>query len=138
MANLGLFVIDKDKERHWGSCKSYSHILVNIKIKAMLNNEEEKDIAYAMLAHEVGHTLTCKDKYFEVEGDPLYILEWEIESDKKALTLLGNVYDNPKEILLKQINYAHQAVVKYENATSEDIFLTAELAEKRRNALLET
>ena len=26
MANLGIFVIDKDKERHWGSCKSYSHI----------------------------------------------------------------------------------------------------------------
>jgi nitrous oxide reductase accessory protein NosL len=32
MGAMGLTIIDNDKERHWGTCKSYSHILVNIKI----------------------------------------------------------------------------------------------------------
>lgn len=137
LSGLGRAIVYRDKERHWGSCKSYFHVLVDIKVKPMLKNEEEKEIVCAMLAHEIGHTMTCKDQYFEIEEEPLYILEWEIESDKKALMLLGNIYDNPKEILKKQIDYVHHAVLEYENATSEDIFMTGELAEKRRNALLE-
>lgn len=132
MVNLGLTIIDKDKERHWGTCRSFSHILVNIKVKTMLENEDEKDIVYAILAHEIGHIMSMEDKYFEIEETAGCILEWEIESDKKALMLLGNIYDNPKDILLKQINYVRKRIYDCEDAKI-DIHLTTELAEKGKS-----
>jgi hypothetical protein len=139
MPFLGLTVVDTDKERHWGTCRSYSHILINIKVKTMLENDEGKDIVYAILAHEIGHTMTCEDKYFEGEEMEHYymepcFLEWEIESDKKALILLKNIYDNPKEILLKQINYVLKNMYKNPKI---NIRLTMELNEKREKALME-
>lgn len=130
--NLGLTIIDSDKERHWGTCRSYSHILVNIKVKTMLENDEEKDIVHATFAHEIGHTMTCEDKYFEGKEMELYNLEWEIASDKKALMLLKNIYENPKDILLKQINHVRNTCRDLDEI---NISLTMELAEKREKAL---
>ena len=112
----------------------YVKKVININIKTMLNDEEEKDIVYAMLAHEVGHTMTCTDKYFKGEEIQPCILEWEIEADKKAVMLLENIYDNPKEILLKQINYVRNICGDIDQV---DIRLTMELAQKRESALLE-
>lgn len=132
MPAMGLAIIDSDKERHWGTCRSYSHILINIKVKIMLENDDGKDIVYATLAHEIGHTMTCEDKYFEGEEKQLYNLEWESASDKKALLLLTNIYENPKEILLKQINHVRNTCRDHDEI---NIPLTMELAEKREKAL---
>lgn len=132
MPSLGLAIIDSDKERHWGTCRSYSHILMNIRVKTMLENDEEKDLVYATIAHEIGHTLTCEDKYFESEEIQPYNLEWEIESDKKALMLLKNISETPKEILLKQITHVRDTCRDHNEI---NIPLTMELAEKREKAL---
>lgn len=48
--------------------------------------------------------------------------------------LLGNIYNNPKEILLKQINYVLKNMYKIPKI---DIRLTMELSEKREKALME-
>lgn len=99
-------------------------ILINIKVKEMICEEAAVEIVYAMLSHEIGHVLK------DLESRETSC----IEADGKALVLLGKIYKNPIEVLLKQINYVEKKALE-SNATKREKEMTISLAKRRRNAL---
>ena len=112
-------------------------ILVNTKAKEMLLNKEGRKIVYATLAHEGGHIKDCLKNidFYSKEPEGLSIKS-EIAADKEALVLLRKIYNNPKDILLKQIEFNLKEISECKYATKTDKELTSNLAEKRRRALL--
>ncbi|HPN54714.1 MAG TPA: hypothetical protein PLB52_02170 [Candidatus Moranbacteria bacterium] len=117
-------------------------IMVNVKAKKMLNDKEERSIVFATLSHEIGHIKHCLENvafYLKLKkgGDSFLEINDEVElsADREALPLLKKFYENPKEILLKQIEFAVQTVMQCEYATEEDKKATVALARKRREAL---
>jgi hypothetical protein len=110
-------------------------ILINLKVKEMLNEKEGVEIVCAMLAHEIGHIKDDQKTGIHLKESDYFLLSKELGADKEALVFLGRIYRNPKKILLKQIEFAKDTVLKCGHATKKDKALTTFLAKKRQEAL---
>jgi len=115
---------------------SSNMILISTKSKELLKSEEGKSIVYATIAHEIGHIMFMKQTDYHYEDTMEYKIKSEIEADKVALSLLKNIYDNPKEIMLKQMNRAFNKMLDIENVDKQKMDLAIAFKEERTKALM--
>lgn len=111
-------------------------IIINIEAKRMLEDEESKSILYTTIAHEIGHIIFMKQTYSHPEYTIAYKTTLEVEADKIALILLKEIYDNPKELLLKQIYLAFNKTLELEDVKKEEMALAIAFKEGREKALI--
>lgn len=111
-------------------------ILINIEAKEMLKSEEGRAIVCATLAHEIGHIYDAKNTHYYFEDTLEFRVKAEVKADQIALILMKRIYDNPKEILLKQINRAFNKMLDIENVDKVKMDLAIAFREERTKALM--
>lgn len=113
----------------------HSVLIISTKAADLLQSEEGRQIVYATLAHEIGHIVFTKKTDYHYEDTMEYKIKHEIEADRIALGLLKIIYDNPKDILLKQINRAFNKMTDIENVDPVKMDLAIAFKEEREKAL---
>lgn len=111
-------------------------IEISTRAKKMLKSEEGRAIICAIIAHEIGHLLFMEETNFYFEHSLDFKTKAEVEADKIALILLGRICSNPKELLLRQIDWALNATLSCENVTQDEITLAEMFVKERKKNLV--
>lgn len=110
-------------------------LLINIKAKELLRNRKDKKLLYATLAHEIGHIKDTQETGLDFEKTIDLRVKKELRADEIAISLLEKIYQNPKEIMLKQIDFALSATLNCDFASQEEIEFDKIVAKERKQAI---
>lgn len=112
------------------------HLLhINTSTRNLLKSSDGKKLLHAAIAHEIGHIKDAQETGLDFEKTTDLYIAKELRADEIAISLLEKIYQNPKEIMLKQIDFALNATLNCGFALQEEIKLAKLFANARKQAI---